>query len=274
MNTTRPKWLYPLLYGVVVAVNLLPPYSERPYLPQETQDVILNLLMVSIAPYARLAPAFHVATLLVATLVYLRPGKLGRLVAGYMGVSYLVIAFAQSIGQTPKYGLVVHTGALATSLMLGMAWLVSAVRNDMRPTFRKLTLPEYGLLGLALLVYWAPYAVTDGFVRPDFNPLRLVTSPDYGLTFCFTTPVFLVGLILFYPHVNQAAYRMTAFSGLLYGLFNLTHWLDPATRWMGFLHLPLLLISAAAMLVAAAGPSGLKHRTQPVTRTHVSGSGA
>jgi hypothetical protein len=30
----------------------------------------------------------------------------------------------------------------------------------------------------------------------NFNPLLLLTSPDYGLTYCFMTPVFLFLLIL------------------------------------------------------------------------------
>ena len=245
----QPKWLYPLVYGVLIVVNLLPSYAEKPYLPQETQDVILNLLMVAVAPYAPYAPVFHLATVVIILLVFLKPGKMGRLVAGYVGVNYLVIALAQSMGQTQKYGFVVHIAALATMLLLGGTWLVVAFRDDIRPTFRKLTLPEYGLLGLALLAYWSPYAVTDGVIHPDFNPLLLVTSPDYGLTFCFTTPILLMGLILFYPQVNQFAYRITAFSGLLYGLFNLTHWFNPDTRWMGFLHLPLLILSTYALFL-------------------------
>jgi hypothetical protein len=86
-------------------------------------------------------------------------------------------------------------------------------------------------------------------IRPDFDPLLLLTSPEYGLTFCFTTPVFLLGLVFFYPHVNQFAYRATAFCGLLYGLFNLSQWFSPDTRWMGFLHLPLLIISLYAFFL-------------------------
>lgn len=245
----QPKWLYPLIYGFLIVVSLLPSYAEKPYPPQETQDVIVNLLMVAVAPYAAYAPGFHLATLVIILLVFRKPGKMGRLVAGYMGVNYLVIALAQSMGQTQKYGFVVHIASLATMLLLGGVWMVVAFRDDIQPAFRKLDLPEYGLLALAFLTYWSPYAVTGGVVHPDFNPLLLVTSPDYGLTFCFTTPIFLMGLILFYPKVNQFAYRITAFSGLLYGLFNLTHWFNPDTRWMGFLHLPLLILSTYALFL-------------------------
>jgi len=99
------------------------------------------------------------------------------------------------------------------------------------------------------LAFWAPYVTSGSGVEPDFNPILLLISPDYGLAFCFTTPIFLFLLILFYPHVNMLAYRITAFNGLLYGVFNLTHWFKPELRWMGFLHLPLLIISIYALIV-------------------------
>ncbi|HVP20926.1 MAG TPA: hypothetical protein VMS73_03595 [Anaerolineaceae bacterium] len=37
------------------------------------------------------------------------------------------------------------------------------------------------------------------------------------------TPLFFFLLILVYPKVDSFAFRVTAFNGLLYGLFNLTH---------------------------------------------------
>jgi len=99
--------------------------------------------------------------------------------------------------------------------------------------------------------------MNNGVIQPNFDPVLLLTSPDYGLTFCFTTPVFLLGLILIYPNVNQFAFRITAFSGLLYGLFNLTHWFNPDTQWMGFLHLPLLIISIYALILPRINKKGV-----------------
>ena len=53
----------------------------------------------------------------------------------------------------------------------------------------------------------------------------------------------------FYPRVNEFAYKVTAFNGLLYGLYNVSHWFSPERQWMGFLHLPLLLLSAYALIL-------------------------
>lgn len=255
--TKQANWKYVLVYCFLFLVNMLPLITQKPYPPQDTQDVIINLLMVSILPYQAYGPVFHIATLLIVLAILWKPGRLGRLLAAYIGVNYLIIAAVQTMGQTQKYGFVVHTAALITMLILAITWLAVAFRNDFHPAFRKPTLPEYGLVALALLAYWGPYTVTNGVIQPNFDPILLLTSPDYGLTFCFTTPVFLLGLIFFHPKVNQLAYRITAFCGLLYGLFNLTHWFNPNTQWMGFLHLPLLIISIYTMILPRINKKGV-----------------
>ncbi len=216
----RINWKYTLVYAFLFLINILPLITEKPYQSQDTQDVIIDLLMVSIVPYQAYGPIFHIATLLLVLAILWKPGRLGRLMAGYIDVNYFIIAAAQTMGQTEKYGFVIHLSALLTTLILGLTWLFVAFRNDIQATFKKPILLEYGLITLALLAFWGPYAEVDGTIRPRFNLLLLLTGQDYGLTFCFTTPVLLLGLILIYPNVNQLAYRITAFSGLLYGLFN------------------------------------------------------
>lgn len=42
------------------------------------------------------------------------------------------------------------------------------------------------------------------------------------------------------PAVNSFVLRLTAFNGLLYGLFNLHHWAMPETGWLGVMHVPLV----------------------------------
>lgn len=77
---------------------------------------------------------------------------------------------------------------------------------------------------------------------PDFDPLLLLTSPGYGLSFCMTTPVILCLLTFFYPRVNE-------FVGIIYGLWNMFSFLDPRTQWLGVLHFPLLFISIYALVL-------------------------
>jgi len=244
----RRKWLYPVIYVVFIIISMLPLYAEKPYAPQDTQDVIINLLMVAVKPYEFLAPVFHIATLIIGILIAVLQDKMSRVLAAYIGLNYLVIAFVQSFGNTEKYGFVVHTGALIAYLVLGITWITVAVRGDLRTSYKDVPWHFYILIPLALLVFWAPYDTT---IKPDFSPIRLLTSPDYGLTFCFTTPVFLLLLILFHPKVNTFAFRITAFNGFIYGLFNMTHFFNPELRWMGVLHLPLVIISFYALILSA-----------------------
>ena len=253
----RRRWLYPVAYLLFVLINFLPIYAQRPYAPQDTQDVILNLLMVAVDPYKQFGLVFHMGTLLIVALIAVFEERMGRILAAYMGLNYLVIAFVQGMGTTEKYGFVIHTGSLITSILLGIAWIVVAVRGGLKPSYKGVPSLRYLLLPLALLVYWSPY---NSEVQPYFNPVLLITSPDYGLTFCFTTPVFLFLLILFYPKVDAFAYRITAFNGLLYGLFNMTHFFNPQLRWMGVLHLPLVVLSICALVLPR-----LERRTQPAT---------
>ena len=46
----RVNWKYTLMYGFLLLINMLPLITGKPYQPQDTQDVIVNLLMVSIVP--------------------------------------------------------------------------------------------------------------------------------------------------------------------------------------------------------------------------------
>jgi hypothetical protein len=254
LKTAHKKipWKAILLFLGFFILSMLPLIAQKPYPPQDTQDVILNLLMVSDLPYAAFAPVLHIATLVLMGLILWQPGKWGRLLAGYIGANYLLLIVTCAQGRTEKYGYVVMTGAMLLYAILGILWLAAAFQGTVRAAFRKPTGLEWGLIALALLAFWGPYSIAGGAVSPLFDPVRLISSPDYGMMFCFTTPVFLMGLILCSPSVPAFVFRITAINGLIYALFNLTHWFYPERWWMGVLHLPLLLISLYAMFQPAA----------------------
>lgn len=243
------RWFYPLIYAVLVVISMLPPITALPYDPRRTQDVIQQILMVAITPYQAWGWVFHVATLALVVLVATRPGRAGRVVAAYIGLNYLVIAALQTSAQTASYGFAVQTGALIATTLLGLLWLSVSWRGTLSASFSHVPRWRWLLLPLPLLVFWSPIALEGTSVAPNFNPLLLLTSPDYGLTYCFVTPVFLFLLILFYPTVDEFAFRVTAFNALLYGLFNLTHWFNPELVMMGVMHLPLLLLALVALLL-------------------------
>jgi hypothetical protein len=253
-DLTSRKWFYPVIYGALVVLSMLPPITEVAYDPRDTQDVIASILMAALAPYQSWGWAFHVATLALIALAIVRPQVAGRVLAAAMGVNYLLISALQSNAMTEKYGLAVQTGALVATALLGMLWLWVAWRDGLHVSFAGIPVWRWTLLPLALLVFWSPIGLEGSKVVPNLNPVLLLTSADYGLAYCFATPVYLFLLILFYPRVDRFAFRVTAFNGLLYGLYNLTHWFDPDRVWMGVMHVPLLVVSLVALFVSTRKP--------------------
>jgi hypothetical protein len=132
----RPRWLYPALYLFFVVIAFLPLYAQEAYAGHEIQDVIINLLIVASEPYKQLAALFHVATLLIVFLILLFGARMGRVLAAFLGLNYLVPAFLPTMGTTEQYGVVIHTGALLASFILGITWIVVAIRGDLQPSFR------------------------------------------------------------------------------------------------------------------------------------------
>jgi len=248
------KGFIPFIYFLLVVTAFLPLYTERPYDPRETQQVIFEIISRAALPYAAWGWVFHLATLAVIALAVWNPQAGGRAAAAYFGLNYLVIAFAQTRAQTPAYGFAVHTGAMAAEILLALLWLWVAWKGRLRLSFRDAPRWRWTLLPFALLVFWSPLTIEGTTATPNFDPLLLLTSPDYGLAYCFLTPVFLFLLILAWPGVDVFAFRVTAFNGLLYGLFNLSHWAVPERMWLGVMHLPLLVIPIAALWLARKPP--------------------
>ncbi|BAJ64696.1 MULTISPECIES: hypothetical protein [Anaerolinea] len=255
---TQHKWFMPFMYFLLVVIAFLPLITAVPYDPRNTSEVIFEILSYALIPYANWGIAFHILTLLVIGIAIWKPRSGGRLIAGYFGLNYLVIAFTQTRALTPTYGYAIHTGALIVEVLLGLLWLWVAWKDKLRISFQNVPFWRWLLLPLAILTFWSPIAMQGNRIVPNFDPLLLLTSPDYGLAFCFMTPVFLFLLILAYPQVDLLALRLTAFNALLYALFNLNHWAVPERLWMGVMHLPLLILSLTALVLA--------HKRRPVNR--------
>ncbi|MBI5950029.1 MAG: hypothetical protein HY865_00095 [Chloroflexi bacterium] len=248
-SLTEHKWFYPLVYFALLVLCFWPPYTEIPYDPHQTQAVIIEILTRSTQPYAAWGWIFHLATLGVIVLAIFRPRVGGRAIAAYFGLNYLIVAAVQTHAVTESYGLAIQTGALVASGLLGILWLWVALRDKLQVSFKAVPAWRWFLLPFALLVFWLPIGLEGSKVVFNFNPLLFLTSSDYGLAYCFMTPVFLFLLILAYPNVDGFAFRVTAFNALLYGLLNLTHWFDPNLVVMGVMHLPLLVLALIALFL-------------------------
>ncbi len=249
-SLTQRNWFYILVYFLLVFIAFLPLYTEHPYDPRNTQQVIFEILKRTALPYAAWGWIFRILTLAAIGLAVWKPRVGGRAIAAYFGLNYLIIAAVQTRAEIPTYGFAVHTGALVADLLLGLLWLWVAWKDRLQVSLRDAPRWRWALFPLALLAFWTPVAVEGTRFVPNFDPLLLLTSPDYGLAYCLLTPVFLFLLILAYPKVDRLALHVTAFNGLLYGLFNLSLWSNPDTRWMGVMHLPLLVLFVVAAVLA------------------------
>jgi len=243
LDAVVQRWWFLLFF---LLLQLLPPYSSQGYPLRDWGLVNAYILTHTIkTPFAALYPVFQIIPLILIGMLFIMPGKAAvRIFSAYVAFSYAIIAFVQSVSISDRYGFSVCAASLITFLGLAGVWLWESIHSKKELFFRqKPPAWKYGLLLLALLPFWGP--VNRITLLPDFNPVYLLTS-GAGLSFCLVTPLYLAGLILFYPKLNRPGLVATSFVGVLMGLGNmvLEFAIYPAMWWIGVLHLPLLGISA------------------------------
>ncbi len=246
-SITRKWWFYLIL----LILQMLPPFTSVP-ISSEQAGLIIGAALSQAIVYdiAALFPLFKILAILMIASVFFLKRQVSRYFSFYVGTFYILVAFLQSIAFTEEFGLVIITTNLLMFLFVGSLWFWEAVvrRNDFSTAhFDK---SRIWIIPLAILAFWYPI---DGVtMMPDFNPALLITN-EAGLTYCMMTPVFLTILILFYPHINTATFRVTSFVGLIIGFYNiLSNFLiyPELLIWNGFLHIPLMIISIYAFILS------------------------
>ena len=130
---SQKKLFYPIVFFAFFLISFLPLITQKSYSPENTQQVIIELLKVSIKPYQAFGILFHVVTILYVGLAFINSETSGRLMFAYMGMNFIVIALVQSFGITEMYGEVIHTGSLVAFSLLGILWIWAAVKSDAKP---------------------------------------------------------------------------------------------------------------------------------------------
>ena len=242
-------WFYVLLF--LVAFILLPPYASKGYSMEETGAVIFEALANPVI--YRLVDAvwpsalLHLLAVVIIAAIAVWGGRAVRAFDVYVFGTYLMIAVGQGTAITERYGLVVITGNVLLMLLVASswAWECLVVRNKFRKKFFR---PER--LWLAPFTIWAFWSPIHPF---SLDPRYLLVG-YFGVTYCFTTPVILSLMALYYPDVNKPAMRLTAFLGLIFGLMNvlspLFMW-SVEVFWVGtVLHIPLLVTCAYVLALS------------------------
>jgi hypothetical protein len=233
---TSKWWFYLLLFLIPLFV---PPYTSKPMTYGQIGELMGLVLRESLTPY--LWPAFHLATLVLVILLWKLNTKVVKYFYVYLTVNFVFIAFAQNITVNQQFGFVIIFNNLLQILLVGILWIPAIFRHENEFALVELEKWRFWAVPLAILAFWVPMTILG---QPDFNPLLFLTS-EYGLAFCFTAPVMIYILTLYYPNIYKPAYRFLCIVGVYFGLLNLSGPLiiSGYPVWVAILHIPLFTIS-------------------------------
>ncbi len=242
-------WFFALL---LLAQTVLMPFASRNFAPRDIGRIIPATLAG--APQMQLGDwniLFQSVSLLLLVLLLVFRNRVRTLFNAYVAVSYLAFAFIQNVAFTEQYGFSVVTVNLVMFLFVAYVWIREALRPQGRYDFGNFRWKYAWMIVLALFAYWFPFTLRG---EADLNPLHFFTH-NTATAFCLTTPLFLTVLTLNLPQVNVVTYRITAIIGFIIGCYSMGSFFNPGTVWLGFVHLPLLLISLYCAVLSYRHPA-------------------
>lgn len=253
-HRTRLAWYASL--GVLVPF-CLPMITQRPYPPPQTGEVVLELLTHNLIrtftwynPLAKLAILVAVA----APFLWRRNGVGLKVLLGYYTVSLVLVGFAQNIGRTPTYGWAWACGNTVVQLMVAAVIFWHLVSGDAvqppqesGPALEARVGGHWWVLPLMALALLSPGLTLDRPPAPGIG-LEVLTN-DVALAYCMITPIIVGTLLLFQRWVHPGMLSLASLVGVVFGLLNVLvgFVLVPSAWWVGVMHLPLLVISAAGV---------------------------
>ncbi len=202
----------------------------------------MDLLRNSSETYRAAAPFFHIATIVIVILLIIFKNKARQLFNIYVCISFFFFAFSQGVFFTDKYGLAIMGSYVIIFSIVGAYWIWEIIVKQNDFTLPRIPYWKYWVVPFAILSFWSP-------VELEFKPIYLLTS-DYGIAFCFTLPVILAILSLYYPRVNIAVLRATSFVGLFVGILNMLYIFLDGILWLVILHIPLFVISLYCLILS------------------------
>lgn len=239
------KWWF---YLIFVLIQFIPSFTSKGYDPRKMGEVISTILQNAIiSSLENWYPLFKIIPIILVVLIFLRIKGVARWFNIYVGISYVLFAFVQHIAITEEYGFSIVISNIIMLLIVAAFWFwdVLAQKNDLMPV--KQPKWKYWVIPTAFLAFW--YPINQDTLMPDFS-LGYLFNNVAGLTFCMMTSVYLAILLLHYPHINLATLRVTGLAGIIIASYNilLNFIMYPDTLWWnGVLHIPLLMISGAAL---------------------------
>ena len=239
------RWWF---YLIFVLIQFIPSFAAKGFDPREMGEVISTILQNAIISSVEIVyPLFKIIPILLVILIVLRKKGVARWFNFYVGISYVLFAILQHVAITEEYGFSIVISNLVMLLIVATFWFWDVFAQKNSFMLVKQPLWKYWVIPLAFIAFW--YPLNQDTFMPDFNPVYLFNNAA-GLTFCMMTPVYLAILLLHYPQINIATLRVTGLAGIIIASYNLllNFFMYPDTLWWnGVLHIPLLMISGAAL---------------------------
>jgi len=244
---TGKWWFYVIMY--VVSFWVIPPYASRGYSFDEIGKVVgvalSHALTYKLVDMVWPSLLLHVALLAIVAALVIWGDRASLFFDFYAFIVYTIL-IGQGFAFTEEYGFVVLTGNVLLVSLVAVLWAWECIVRRNRLGGRILDRRRLWVVPLAAFAFWSP-------VKPILDPyllLKWFLAGYYGVAYCLTTPVILSILILYYPRVNKAVMRFTAFPGLVFGIYVILAAFFGASKWNALLHIPLVVICAYALILS------------------------
>lgn len=238
LEKASTKWWFFVV--LLLAQSVLVPFVSRNFAPQNIPRIVSTIL--NNAPQVHLGKLnilFQALSLLMFVLLFVFKNKVRTLFNAYVAVSYLTFAFIQNMAVTEQYGFSIVTVNFAMFLLVAYVWIRETLNPENNFDFSNFRWKYAWMIVLALFAYWCPFTQRG---QLDLSPLHFFNH-NTATAFCLTTPAFLTILTLNLPKINIVTYRITSIIGFIIGVYNMFSFFNPHTVFLGFVHLPLLIIS-------------------------------
>lgn len=238
------SWKFFLL--LILLQFILMPVATRNFQFEGIGDLIFHTLgrafIMDMYPYAF---CFQAAMILALIALIVWKGKFSRYFTGIAGCFYLLYAVIQNMAITEQYGFSMVTVNVVMMSLVASVWLWAAWRGNNQFTFDALNWRTGWMIPVAIFCLWWPMDMKTAL--PDFS-LHYLWDSGSAMGFCPMTPVFLTLLILSKKGANRIVLRVTAMVGIIIGFYNMSNFSTDAGFYLGLYHLPLLGMSAYALL--------------------------
>lgn len=241
---------YRIWFKVLMACCFfLPIITEATYKPQDTFIVIAEVLKNPIiGSIPAILPVAKLILLAVTLYTIFTLHNSEKVILVYYSVILLLTGLFQNMSET-QYGvsyILGNTVVQWTIITFCLYDLIKRKTHIYRTNFDKRMIWVIPLMLFAILM---PYTLQGTTYVPGFQSIFTNAA---GLTYCMVTPIVVGLLLLFHQSIYKPTLNVIAYAGLLFGIFSMTTWFvfDNANWWLGFVRLPLLIISGYGVWVS------------------------